>query len=171
MHREGKRTAAMFARVPAEMELGNETGFPHKGYIDFVDNELNAATGTIRARAVFSNPDKLMAPGFFARVRVPGAGDYEAVLIRDTAIGSDQGRVFVLTVGPDNKAAYRAIKTGPMVDGLRVVREGLTVSDRVIVSGLMATRPGLAVMPTLVPMSTPAPISSPVMGGSETNRP
>jgi len=171
MHREGKRTAAMFARVPAEMELGNETAFPHKGYIDFVDNELNPATGTIRARAVFANPDKLMAPGFFARVRVPGAGDYEAVLIRDTAIGSDQGRVFVLTVGADNKAAYRVVKTGPMVDGLRVVREGLTVSDRVIVSGLMAARPGLVVMPTLVPMSPLTPTSAPVVGGSETNRP
>jgi RND family efflux transporter MFP subunit len=152
MHREGKRVAAMFAPVPAEMALGNETGFPHKGKVDFVDNEVNPATGTIRARAVFPNADKLMAPGFFARVRIPGAGEYDALLIRDNAISSDQGRLFVLTLDAADKAAYRPIKTGPLVNGLRVVREGLQASDRVIVSGLMNVRPGMAVQAQTVPM-------------------
>ncbi|HXJ60095.1 MAG TPA: efflux RND transporter periplasmic adaptor subunit, partial [Verrucomicrobiae bacterium] len=154
LYREGKRHSALFEPIPAEMELGNEQGFPHKGRIDFVDNQLNPATGTIRARGVFPNADKLMSPGFFARVRIPGAGEYEAVLIRDSAIGSDQGRAFVLTVDDQDTATYRAIKLGPIVDGLRVVREGLSASDRVIISGLMTARPGLRVKPQSIPMST-----------------
>jgi RND family efflux transporter MFP subunit len=154
LHREGKRTSAIFGPIPAEMALGNEQGFPHKGTVDFVDNQINPATGTIRARAVFANPDRLMAPGFFARVRIPGVGEYEAVLIRDSAISSDQGRLFVLTVDDKNKTVYRPIKTGPIVDGLRVVREGLSASDQVIVSGLMSARPGVIVVPQVIPMST-----------------
>src|SRR5205814_8754601 len=108
LDREGKRTSALFTPIPAEMALGNKIGFPHKGTVEFVDNQLNPATGTIRARAVFANPDKLMAPGFFARVRIPGVGEYEAVLIRDSAISSDQGRLFVLTVDNQNKTVYRS---------------------------------------------------------------
>jgi multidrug efflux pump subunit AcrA (membrane-fusion protein) len=115
---------------------------------------VNPATGTIRARGVFANPDKLMAPGFFARLRIPGAGEYSAVLVRDSAISSDQGRLFVLTVDDANKTTYRPIKAGPIVDGLRVVREGLKATDKVIVSGLMSARPGLIVQPQLVAMST-----------------
>jgi RND family efflux transporter MFP subunit len=154
LYREGKRVSAMFASIPAEMALGNEQGFPHKGRIDFVDNQLNPATGTIRARGVFSNADKLMSPGFFARVRIPGNGEYPAVLVRDSAIGSDQGRAFVLTVDDANMATYRSIKPGPIVDGLRVVREGLVETDRVLISGLMTARPGLRVQPQLVAMAT-----------------
>jgi RND family efflux transporter MFP subunit len=157
LHREGKRTAAMFGRVPAEVGLGNEEGFPHQGQVDFVDNQINPATGTIRARAVIPNPDKLMAPGFFARVRIPGSAEYDAVLIRDTAISSDQGRLYVLTVDPQNKAIYRPIKTGPLVAGLRVIRDGLSVSDSVIVAGLMSARPGMTVQPQSVPMATNTP--------------
>lgn len=154
LHREGKRASAIFSTIPAEMALGNELGFPHKGVIDFVDNQLNPATATIRARGVFANPDKLMAPGFFARLRIPGVGEYQAVLIRDSAISSDQGRLFVLTVNAENKTVYRPVKTGPVVDGLRVVREGLTAQDHVIVSGLMSARPGVVVQPQPVPMAT-----------------
>lgn len=160
LHREGKRTSALFARVPAEMGLGNEHGYPHKGYIDFVDNQVNPATGTIRARGVFENPDKLMSPGFFARLRIPGAGEYDAVLIRDSAVNSDQGRTFVLTVDEKNITAYRAVKTGPLVDGLRVIREGLKPTDRVLVSGLMSARPGVEVQPQAVPMVTNVPPAS-----------
>lgn len=169
LHREGKRTAAMFGHVPAEMALGNERGFPHQGQIDFVDNQVNPATGTIRARAVFPNPDKLMAPGFFARIRIPGNAEYDALLIRDTAVGSDQGRLYVLTVDDQNKANYRAIRTGPLQSGLRVIREGLTPNDKVVVAGLMSARPGMLVQPTLVPMSTntpPAAVAAPT--GNET---
>lgn len=154
LHREGRRVSALFESVPAEMALGNEVGFPHKGTIDFVDNQVNPATGTIRARALFPNPDKLMAPGFFARVRIPGVGEYAAVLVRDSAISSDQGRSFVLTVDNENTTVYRPIQTGPIVDGLRVVRAGIKETDRVIVSGLMSARPGLRVQPQPVAMTT-----------------
>ncbi len=163
LHREGKRVSAIDNSIEAEMALGNEQGFPHRGRIDFVDNQLNPATGTIRARGVFANPDHLMAPGFFARVRIPGIGEYDALLIRDSAIGSDQGRPFVLVVDANNQATYRAIKPGPLVDGMRVVREGLTGADRVIVSGLMSSRPGLTVQPQAVPM--PAPTVEAPSGG------
>lgn len=160
MIREGRRTSPLTGPIPAEMALGNEQGFPHQGKIDFVDNQLNPATGTIRARGVFPNPDRLMAPGFFARVRIPGNAEYDALLIRDSAIGSDQGRSFVLTVDDKNTATYRAVKPGPMIDGLRVIREGLNASDRVIVSGLMNSRPGVVVQPQVVPMSTNSPASA-----------
>jgi RND family efflux transporter MFP subunit len=167
LHREGKRVSAIFNPIPAEMALGNEQGFPHKGTVDFVDNQINPATGTIRARAVFANPDHLMAPGFFARVRIPGVGEYQAVLIRDSAISSDQGRLFVLTVDDKNKTVYRPIKTGPIVDGLRVVREGLSTSDRVIVSGLMSARPGVIVVPQVIPMSTNTTVAAEVPTASK----
>ena len=171
LYREGRRTSALFEQIPAEMALGNETGYPHKGVIDFVDNQLDPATGTIRARAVFPNADKLMSPGFFARVRIPGNGQYPAVLIRDSAIGSDQGRSYVLTLDEKNVATYRPVKTGPLLDGLRVVREGLSANDRVIVSGLMVARPGQPVNPQIAPMSTNAPPAAASTNAAQAARP
>ncbi|HEX8295958.1 MAG TPA: efflux RND transporter periplasmic adaptor subunit [Chthoniobacteraceae bacterium] len=143
--KSGKRESALFHSIPAQMGLSNQTGFPQEGMIDFVDNEISATTGSIRARGIFPNKDRLMAPGFFARVRIPGSGDYEAMLIRDTAIGSDQGRTFVYVVEPDGKAAQRTISTGPMEDGLRIVRSGLKAGDRVVINGLMQVRSGALV--------------------------
>lgn len=160
LQRDGKRTNAMSGRLPAEIGLGNEQGFPHQGYIDFVDNQINPATGTIRIRAIIPNTDRVMAPGFFARVRIPGNSEYNALLVRDTAISSDQGRLYVLVLDPQGKASYRPIKTGPLIDGLRVVREGLAPNDSVIVTGLMGIRPGSAVQPQTVPMTTNAPATS-----------
>lgn len=147
LHREGKRVSAQFGRVEAEMELATESGFPHKGHIDFVDNVLDPATGTIRARAVFPNPDKLMAPGFFARVRVPGSGEYEGLLIPDRAIVDDQGTSHVWVVDAENTATYRKVETGPLLDGLRIVREGLKAGERVVVDGVMTVRNGQKVKP------------------------
>jgi RND family efflux transporter MFP subunit len=154
LFREGRRVSALFDQIPAEMALGNESGFPHKGTIDFVDNQLDPATGTIRARAVFPNKDRLMSPGFFARIRMPGDGEYPAVLVRDNALASDQGRSFLVIIDDKNVAAYRPVKTGPMMDGLRVIRSGLTAEDRVVVDGLMSVRPGTVVTPQLVPMAS-----------------
>ena len=171
LYREGRRASALFGRIPAEMALGNEAGFPRKGEVDFVDNELDPATGTIRVRAVFPNPDKLMAPGFFARVRIPGNGEYPAMLVRDSALGSDQGRAYVLVVDERNLAAFRPVKLGPLLDGLRVVREGLSADDRVIVTGLMNARPGLPVTPQLVPMLTNAPVTGPRTNALPGSRP
>lgn len=154
--RTGKRTSALFTKIPAEMGLANQEGFPHKGEIDFVDNEISATTGSIRARGVFENKDRLMAPGFFARVRFPGSGDYDALLIRDAALASDQGRTFVWVVGADGKAVQRTISIGQLQDGLRIVRDGLQPTDRVVINGLMAVRNGAPVKAEEVPMKPEA---------------
>lgn len=152
MHKNGERVSAMFARIPAEMALINEEGWPHKGEVDFVDNQLNPATGTIRARAVFPNADRLMAPGFFAKVRIPGSGEYDGLLIRDSAVGDDQGSSFVWVLDAEDKAVYRPITLGPLLDGLRVVRSGLKADERVVVLGLMSVRNGAKVKATLTDM-------------------
>lgn len=142
-HRAGTGTG----RVAAEMELVQESGFPHHGHLDFIDNQLDPATGTIRARAVFPNPGKLMTPGFFARVRVPGSGEYEGRLVPDRAIVDDQGISHVWVVDGENTATYRKVATGPLLDGLRVVREGLQAGERIVIDGVMAVRNGTKVDP------------------------
>jgi RND family efflux transporter MFP subunit len=159
LHRQGSRVSAQFGKVEAEMELANETGFPHKGFIDFVDNQLDATTGTIRARAVFENKDKLMAPGFFARVRIPGSGKYEGRLILDRAIADDQGRSFVWVIDAENTATYRPVVTGPLVDGLRVVREGIEAGERIVIDGVMAVRNGQKVNPEVGEMKVAQPVA------------
>jgi len=161
--RTGKRPSALFSKIPAQMGLANQTGFPQEGLIDFVDNEISTTTGSIRARGIFDNKDRLMAPGFFARVRIPGSGDYDAMLIRDQAVASDQGRTFVWVVGEDGKVGQRNVATGPLEDGLRIVREGLQPTDRVVINGLMAVRAGAAVNAQEIEMklATPAPTPAP----------
>ena len=156
LYREGKRASALFGEVAAEMGLANEEGFPHQGVVDFVDNEISPDTGTIRCRAVFPNLDRLMSPGYFARVRVPGSGEYDGLLVRDSAVGSDQGRPYVFVVDADNTAHFRSIVTGPLEDGLRVVKEGLKPGERIVVNGLMAVRNGATVKPEEEPMQPPA---------------
>jgi RND family efflux transporter MFP subunit len=155
LHRQGTRVSPLFEPIPVEMGLANEVGFPRKGKVDFVDNVLRPDTGTIRARGVFDNPDKLMAPGFFARVRIPGSGEYDALLIRDEAIGSDQGRSFVFVITDDNKAEYRPIETGPIQDGLRIVRSGLKADERIVVNGVVHVRNGTSVAPEETEMALP----------------
>lgn len=142
------------------MGLSNEIGYPHEGRIDFVDNQLNPATGTIRARAVFDNRDRLFTPGLFARLRLTGGGSAQALLISDRAVGTDQSKKFVLVVGANGMLAYREVKLGPVVDGLRVVRDGLKAGEKIVVNGLQRVRPGMPVAPQMVPMdgtaATPA---------------
>jgi RND family efflux transporter MFP subunit len=159
--REGKRESALYAQIQAQMGLANEIGFPHEGKIDFVDNEISPTTGSIKARGIFSNPQRLMSPGFFARVRIPGSGEYEAMLVRDTAVGSDQGKPFVYVVGADEKAVLRPVTTGPLENGLRIVREGLTARDRVVINGLMAVRPGQPVKAETTEMMPPLAATQP----------
>lgn len=153
MHKTGERKSAMFGRIPAEMALINEEGWPHRGEIDFVDNQINPATGTIRARGVFPNTDRLMSPGFFAKVRIPGSGEYDGLLIRDSAVGDDQGSAFVWVIDAEDKAVYRPVKLGPVLDGMRVVRQGLKADERVVILGLMAVRNGAKVKPTTAEMA------------------
>jgi multidrug efflux system membrane fusion protein len=145
LSKEGKRESARDKEIPAEMELADETGFPHKGHMDFVDNRVDPNTGTLRGRGVFSNADHSLSPGFFARIRIPGSGKYPALLIPDRALGSDQAQKFVYVVNSEKKIEFRPVMIGPMIDGLRVVKEGLKPAEQIIVEGLMRVRPGVVV--------------------------
>src|ERR671910_986259 len=140
------------ARLPVYLGLANEEGFPHQGRLDFVDNQVDPNTGTIRTRAVFSNRSRALTPGLFARVKLVGNQKTKALLVRDAAIGTDQDRKFVLVVGPGDTLAYRPIVPGRLADGLRIVTSGLEAGDRVVVNGLMRVRPGMKVAPKLATM-------------------
>jgi multidrug efflux system membrane fusion protein len=150
------------ARLPVYLGLANESGFPHEGRLDFVDNQVDPRTGTIRTRAVFSNRSRALTPGLFARVKLVGTQKVNATLVRDAAVGTDQDRKFVLVVGPGDTLAYRPIVPGRLTDdGLRIVTSGLKPQERIVVNGLMRVRPGMKVAPTLAPMvadsTTPVP--------------
>ena len=132
--------------------LADENGYPHAGHLVFMDNSLDSQTGTIYARALLSNPDGHFVPGLFARVKLIGNDHYAAVLINDSAIGTDQTMRYVLLVHSDNKVEYRPVQLGPLVDGLRVVRSGLKPGDTIVVNGLMRVRPGMQVNPQLIAM-------------------
>jgi RND family efflux transporter MFP subunit len=147
--REGSRVSG---RNPVEVGLADETGYPHKGAMVFVDNELDAATGTIRNRALLDNHDRAFTPGLFARVMLLGNQTHEAILINDSAVGTDQSVRYVLVVGADNKVEYRPVKLGPIVEGLRVVREGLSPGESIVVNGLQRVRPGAPITPQRVAM-------------------
>ena len=150
--RSGERPSSRDARNPVLMAVGNETEFKHQGYMDFVDNHVNNSTGTLTGRAVFPNPDRYLTPGMFVRVRLIGKGKYKGALINDRAIATDQDRRFVLVVGEGDKVQYRALRTGPIVDGLRVVRDGLKPGERIVVNGLQRVQPGMVIKPRIVPM-------------------
>ncbi len=149
MARGGERASSRDVRNPVRVGLANEEGFPHTGYMDFVDNQLNVGTGTIRARAVLENKEGWFTPGLFARVQLLGSAEYEAVLIDDRAVGTDQSQTFVLAVAADNKLEYRAVELGRNVDGLRVVRKGLNPGDVIVTSGLQRVRPGIQITPKI----------------------
>lgn len=145
LSRSGKRPSSREVRNPVYMRLADEESFSHRGYMDFVDNLLDPNTGTMTGRAIFPNPDHLLTPGLFARVRVPGSGVQEALLIPDAAIGSDQTEKYVYLVGDNDTISYRKIQVGPLVHGLRLVRTGLHVDDRVVIAGLQRVYPGMKV--------------------------
>jgi RND family efflux transporter MFP subunit len=136
-----------------QMALAGDTTFAREGRLDFVDNQLDVATGTVRARAVFPNRDRSLAPGLFARVRLAGSARTQAVLIRDAAVGTDQDRKFVLVLKPDSTVEYRRVTLGPLAEGLRIVADGLTAGERVVVNGLQRARPGARVSATERPMT------------------
>jgi RND family efflux transporter MFP subunit len=128
--------------------LADETGFPHEGRLNFVDNRVDGTSGTIRARAMLSNPNGLFTPGLFARVRLLGSARHPATLVQDQAIGTDQDRKFVLVLKSDNTVEYRPVVTGRIVEGLRMVESGLKPGERVVINGLMRVRPGMKVAAT-----------------------
>jgi len=145
---EGKRVSARTAKIPAWIELGNETDFPHEGYIDFVDNRLDPGTGTIRARVVLKNWNpNFITPGFFARVRIAGATPYRAALIADKVITSQQGLKFAFVVKPDNTIERRTVETGSMFEGKRIVKSGLKDGEKVVSTRLQMLQAGMHVTP------------------------
>ncbi len=141
----GKDVTSREGSVVVALKLIDERDFVHRGYMDFVNNVIDSSSGTIRARAQFSNTDGFFTPGMFARVRVPGSPAYPALLIPDTAILSEQARKYVLVVDGESVARQRYVTLGELVDGLRVIKEGLAAEDRIIVNGLMRARPGAKV--------------------------
>jgi multidrug efflux system membrane fusion protein len=155
---QGKRVSARTAKIPAFIELGNETDFPHEGYIDFVDNRLDPGTGTIRARVVLKNWNpNFITPGFFARVRVAGATPYRAALIDDKVISSQQGLKYAFVVKPDNTVERRTLETGPLFEGKRIVKRGLKDGEKVVSTRLQMLQAGMSVTPVAEPTSASGP--------------
>ena len=154
--RNGQRGAT----TPVYMGLSNEDGNPHLGQMNFVDNQVNPRTGTIRGRAVFDNRDGQFTPGLYARLKLVGSATYSAMLINDEAVGTDLGKKFVLVMDQDNKAAYRAVELGPKLEGLRIVREGLHKDDRIVVKGLQRVRPGSQVTPEETAMASDSTLAT-----------
>ena len=154
--RTGGRESSRDTRNPVLVGLADEEGFPHKGEVDFVDNALNPETGTIRARAVLANPDGMFTPGLFARVRLLGESQKDALLINEQAVLTDQDRRYVYVVGDKNSAERRDVTLGAHVEGLVVVKSGLRAGDKVIVNGMRKIFfPGQPVNPHVVPMDQP----------------
>lgn len=144
----GQDVAGRNAGVKIALKLIDENDFDHEGRMDFVDNVIERSTGTIRGRAVFANQNEVFTPGMFARVRVPGSPPYEALLLPDAAIGTEQARRFVIVIDGKDTARPRYVTLGQLTkDGLRVIKEGIGPDDRVVVSGLMQARPGQKVRP------------------------
>ena len=145
----GRMTSTRDNAIPVFARLFDEEDWPLKGNLNFIDNQVAREAGTIRARAVFANPTALITPGQFGRVRIPGSEPYQAILIPDSAIVTDQSRKIVLTVGADGKVVPKIIRPGPFNDelGLRIVREGLDPADQIVINGLMRARPGAQVTP------------------------
>jgi RND family efflux transporter MFP subunit len=151
--REGKLESGEKTVIPIFMGLTTDKGYPHKGTIDFLENRVNPATGTIRTRGTFPNPQppvgrRVLESGLFARVRVPIGKPKPTLLVADRAIGTDQGRKFVYVVDDTNKVVFRPVELGAMHEGLRAISEGLTAGERVIIDGLQRVRPGVIVSPT-----------------------
>jgi len=134
-------------KVPVELQLGDETDFAHRGYIESFDNQLNPNTGSILLRAVFPNDDGRIVPGLFARIRVPLSARHKALLVSDKAIGTDQAQKYVLALTPTNTVAYQSVVLGPTIDGLRVIRSGLSGGEQIVVNGIQRVRPGMPVKP------------------------
>jgi len=145
--REGKLPDARSQSVPVHLQLQSERGFPHEGVIDFINNQFDPSTGTLQVRGVFPNANAFLTPGAFVRVRVAGTPLHEATLVTDRAIGTDQGTKFVLVIDDQNVVGVKPVVLGPDVEGLRVVRSGLTGDEQVIVNGIVNARPGSKVSP------------------------
>ncbi len=150
-----------------QVGLANEEGHPHVGKLDFVDNQIDPTSGTVKVRAVIDNSDGKLAAGLFARVLMQNSSTQQAMLIDDKAVLTDQDRKYVYTLGPKNAATRKDVKTGPIVDGLRVIESGLAVGDKIIVHGVAKVFfPGMPVKPVEIAMGDPAPAPAAPPGGA-----
>src|SRR5436190_6917561 len=163
--REGTTDVTGRGNAAVKLKLIDEPEFSHYGRMDFVDNVIDRSTGTIRGRAQFSNSDEIFTPGMFARVQVPASAPYEALMVPDAAIGTEQVRKFVYLIDQDNVARLRYVTLGQLVDDLRVIKQGLSAGDRVVVNGLMRVRQGVKVTPEEQPASPQA--SVPARGAAD----
>jgi RND family efflux transporter MFP subunit len=157
----GDGAHAPSSRTAVSLALTDEVGFPHQGYIDFIDNRLDASTGTITGRAVIPNPHLTLTPGLFARVRVPVSDPYEALLLPPEAVGSDLSQQFVFVINAQNQAEYRKVTLGPIIDGLRVMRDGVQPADWVVVNGMQRVTTGARVDPDKQAIPDPQPPPAP----------
>jgi RND family efflux transporter MFP subunit len=165
---EGKRVSARTEKIPAFVELGNETDFPHKGDVDFVDNRLDPGTGTVRARVVLKNWNPaLITPGFFVRVRIAGATPYRAALVDDKVVTSQQGVKYAFVVKPDNTVERRTLQTGPIFEGKRIVKSGLKDGEKVISTRLQIVQAGMHVTPVPEAASASGPDSKSSLAQSQ----
>lgn len=157
----GKRYDTRDARGnPVFMALANDFNFSHAGVIDFVDNAVNQQTGTIRIRATFENYDHVLLPGLFARIKLTGGDSYQGILIDEKAVGTDLNRKFVLTLNQDSQLEYRSVVLGEKVNGLRIVTEGLSQEDIIVVNGLQRVRPNMQIQANFVDMATQEELSA-----------
>ena len=153
---KGIRPSSRTTPNPVRLQLADEQGFPHLGHMDFVDNQIDQATGTMQGRAVFDNPDGDLTPGLFARVKLLGEGPYKALILPDQAIATDQGQRLVYVLGPDNVVAARPVTLGRSLGELRIIRDGLSATDRVVINGIQRVRPGITVAPVEGSIPEPA---------------
>jgi len=150
--REGKAKSARNDEMPVSFGLANEKGFPHEGIINFVENQVNPKTGTLRLRGVFPNKDESLLPGYFGRVRVPIGLPHPALLVTDRALDTDQGQKIVYVVNEKNEIVTRPVQVGALHDGLREITDGVKAGERILVTGLQQVRPGMTVEPKVVDM-------------------
>jgi multidrug efflux system membrane fusion protein len=143
--KSGDRESSREAKNPVFAALADETNFPHRGVMDFVDNQVDRATGSIRGRAIFPNSSDVLTPGMFVRLRIPGSGKRRSVLVPDSALAADQSAQILYVVGEGNKLEARRVEVGPLAHGLRIVRSGLTGNETIVINGLQRARPGVVV--------------------------
>lgn len=148
LNEAGTRESSRTLKRPVFLKLQDEQQFVHQGEIDFIDNALDPSTGTLQARAVFQNPKDEFLPGIFARIRLAGSGEYEATLVPDAVVGTNQTIKFVYVVGKDSLLEIRPVVLGPLYEnGLRIIRSGLSKTDKVVMAGITMLRPGMPVKP------------------------
>jgi RND family efflux transporter MFP subunit len=150
MANEGTRPSSRDTPNEVRVALSTEREAKHIGHMDFVDNRMDAQTGTMRGRAIFENKDLYLVPGLFGRLTIMGSGLYKGILLPDEAIGTDQDRRVVFVVGADSKVLMKPVRPGPRIDGYRVIRNGLTGDETVVINGLMRVHPGIQVTPNLI---------------------